>query len=211
MGDYAYTSTSGGYPAPAAGGTYAQPVTVVQSQPNVVYVNGQPAGYGHNGNVVANIGILDMNTRPKPNGEWSDNICDWPKNLYPSCYCSSCCLYGMYIFAQMSEKTGFMTFRTVLYMTSAVYIISFILQLIFGSGLVSYLPLFFAMFFSIFFRLHVVRRENIRTNGEFLECCIACWCLPCSTAQIARHLYGYVKVFDGDSDLDRRDNYVQNV
>jgi uncharacterized membrane protein YjjP (DUF1212 family) len=131
----------------------------------------------------------------------------------------------------VAEKTGYMTFRNVLWMTSAMYLFSFILQLIFGSGLVSYLPLFFALFFSIFFRLYVVRRENIRTNGEFLECCIAFWCLPCSTAQskltclidfalfhykflfctVARHLYGYTKVLDGDSDLDRRDHYVQNV
>ncbi len=28
---------------------------------------------------------------------------------------------------------------------------------------------------------------------------------------VARHIYGYAKVFDGDSDFDRRDNYVQNV
>ncbi len=102
-------------------------------------------------------------------------------------------LYVFPSFWKVSEKTGYMTFRNVLWMTSAVYLFSFILQLIFGSGLVSYLPLFFALFFSIFFRLYVVRRENIRTNGEFLECCIAFWCLPCSTAQSKQFNFDYLR------------------
>lgn len=101
---YATTSTGAqqggavytGYPA--TNGTYAQPVTVQSTQPSVVYATGQTAGYAYQPTV--NVGIFDSNGRQKPVGEWGDNICDWPKNLYPSCYCSSLCLYGMYIFAQ---------------------------------------------------------------------------------------------------------------
>ncbi len=37
--------------------------------------------------------------RPLPN-RWADSICDWPKNLFPSCYCACCCFHGMYINAQ---------------------------------------------------------------------------------------------------------------
>lgn len=38
--------------------------------------------------------------RNKPLNSWGDSICDWPNNLYPSCYCTCCCCYGMYIVAQ---------------------------------------------------------------------------------------------------------------
>ena len=37
--------------------------------------------------------------RPPP-GHWGDNICDWPKNLFPSCWCTCCCCYGMWLSAQ---------------------------------------------------------------------------------------------------------------
>ena len=33
-------------------------------------------------------------------GRWGDNICDWPKNLFPSCWCTCCCCYGMWISSQ---------------------------------------------------------------------------------------------------------------
>jgi hypothetical protein len=75
-----------------------------------------------------------------------------------------------------------MNFRNVLWMISAVYLLSIILQLVFGGALITYLPMFFAIFFGIALRLHIVRRENIRSN-ECGECCIGFWCLPCSTAQ----------------------------
>lgn len=37
--------------------------------------------------------------RPHP-GRWKDTICDWPNNLFPSCYCVCCCCYGMWLLAQ---------------------------------------------------------------------------------------------------------------
>ena len=42
--------------------------------------------------------VLGMQ-RPLPN-RWADSICDWPNNLFPSCYCACCCFQGMYIVAQ---------------------------------------------------------------------------------------------------------------
>jgi hypothetical protein len=40
-----------------------------------------------------------FSTRPPP-GRWADGICDWPKNMFPSCYCACCCCYGMWLSAQ---------------------------------------------------------------------------------------------------------------
>jgi hypothetical protein len=40
-----------------------------------------------------------FSTRPPP-GRWADGICDWPKNMFPSCYCACCCCYGMWLAAQ---------------------------------------------------------------------------------------------------------------
>ena len=35
-----------------------------------------------------------------PSAQWADSICDWPKNLFPSCWCSCCCLTGVFLLAQ---------------------------------------------------------------------------------------------------------------
>ena len=40
-----------------------------------------------------------VSTRPLPN-RWKDSICDWPKNLFPSCYCVLFGCYGMWLLAQ---------------------------------------------------------------------------------------------------------------
>lgn len=45
------------------------------------------------------------------------------------------------------------------------------------------------------------------TANLLFECCIGFWCWYCSVAQMARYLYGYTKVLDGDSDINRPDNY----
>lgn len=44
----------------------------------------------------------EFSQRPAPN-RWRDSICDWPANMYPSCYCVCCCCYGMYLVAQSKE------------------------------------------------------------------------------------------------------------
>jgi hypothetical protein len=97
------------------GETYAQPSTVpsmvyvdtaqqatpVAAQQQYVYSNVGSVQYYAGG---AQNGVLDISTVPKPLGRWSDNLCDWPKNLFPSCYCASCCIYGLYIQAQSSKN-----------------------------------------------------------------------------------------------------------
>ena len=68
-----------------AGGAQAQ---IVQSQPAA---QAQPAALN---------ALIVQHRQPPPPGRWADNICDWPTNLFPSCWCAYCCCQGMYIVAQ---------------------------------------------------------------------------------------------------------------
>lgn len=43
-------------------------------------------------------------SRPPPN-RWADSICDWPSNLFPSCWCVCCCYYGMWLVAQSEQNS----------------------------------------------------------------------------------------------------------
>lgn len=78
-------------------GTVAAPPTYVAnaapygSQPVYVQSNGMPINTS-NGQPVAG--------RQRVTGRWTDNICDWPSNLYPSCYCICCVCCGMWLVAQ---------------------------------------------------------------------------------------------------------------
>ena len=68
------------------------------------------------------------------------------------------------------------------------------------------LPLLLVWGLSIRLRLHVSGHYNIRANGcqEFFTALIC----PCfSVPQMARHIYGYTKVYDGDSDPHIADYY----
>jgi len=55
--------------------------------------------------------------------------------------------------------------------------------------------------------MHFVQRHNINEIGLFGEFCCGVWCWYCSVSQMARHLYGYSKVLDGDGDPFRADGY----
>eukprot|EP01032_Pedospumella_encystans_P010231 gene10231-11975_t len=116
------------------------------------------------------------------------------------------------IFAQ---KVGYSTFANPVGAFVVIWIVAFILTGIFGSAyFIVLMPLFFAFFFSIGLRLHIVNRDNLTDNGGcFGEFCCGFWCWYCSVAQMARHVYGYTKVLDGDGDPDRPDNYapIHNV
>jgi hypothetical protein len=91
--------------------TTAQPVAYGQTyaQPNYAQ-----SGYDHNPVVYAqphqpqqvfvqpNGQVLpggNYTRRPAPY-RWADSICDWPKNIFPSCFCACCLCYGIYIVAQ---------------------------------------------------------------------------------------------------------------
>lgn len=200
-----YASQPGYVQQPAYG---AQPAYVTAGQPAYVVggaqpVSAQPMYVQPNGNA-ATI------QRQRPVGRWGDNICDWPTNLYPSCYCSCCVCCGMWIVAQMAQKTGCSTFRNIAWGWLICGIVGFILALVLGSGNWIYIiPLIYMLITQIVLRIHIAKRDNItEMGGCFGECCVGFWCMSCSISQMARHLYGYNKVLDGDGDPDRPDQYA---
>jgi len=116
----------------------------------------------------------------------------------------------------MSEKTGMSSFKSVLTGFAIVWVVALILQFIVGGAILWWLPMICAFLYAMSLRLHIVRKDHITEcgeNGAFGECCCACWCWYCSVAQMARHVYGYSKVLDGDGDPERGDGYgpVQQV
>jgi hypothetical protein len=204
-----YDSNESGY-ATAVAGQNAQPTLHSQAYPvqqdlhgdTVPVVVVQP-GQQPNHNVVP------PHPRP-PNGQWADGICDWPKNLFPSCYCACCFCSGMWLVGQMSEKTGYGTFSRALGMWAFLMLTAVIIQLFTGSAIPMFIPLFYAIFYAIGLRMHIVRSNQIRQcGGSCGECCVGFWCFSCSVSQMARYLYGYNKAFDGDSDINRPDNYAE--
>lgn len=136
-------------------------------------------------------------------GRWKDGLCDCGNNMFPSCFCATCCCSGMYLNAQMAQKTGFMTFRNTL----IAYLFAWIFAVLLGIG---FLPSLFALGFGIFLRLHIVKKYQITSPPCCGETCAALCCYTCSVAQMARHVYGYTKVLDGDADIDRADSYGAN-
>lgn len=153
--------------------------------------------------------------RLPPQNRWADNICDWPKNLWPSCWCACCCMNGCYITSQIAEKVGCAKFNVLISMYIVIYIIAIIVQAVTGQNTVVWLPAICASIFAICVRMHIVKKDNITECGTdsccnlFGECCCGFWCNCCSIAQMARHIYGYTKVLDGDGDPWRQDQYTQ--
>mmetsp|Transcript_21441 Transcript_21441/g.19513 ORF Transcript_21441/g.19513 Transcript_21441/m.19513 type:complete len:214 (+) Transcript_21441:144-785(+) len=156
-----------------------------------------------------NNGSDNVNARRRPPpGQWSDSICDWPSNLFPSCWCACCCLQGMWLVGQMSKKTGHSQFKYILGSYAVVWLVAIILQLAVGASFVIWMPAIFASFTAISLRMHIANRDGINGIGPCGECCVGFWCWYCSVAQMARHVYGYTKVFDGDSEIDKPDYYT---
>ena len=91
-----YATPYGAQPTYAAApvGNYVSPAAqAVQAQPQV----------GNNFHL----------TRPN-NGRWRDSICDWPSNLFPSCYCACCCCSGMWLVAQ--SEYNYMTYQSYVFL-----------------------------------------------------------------------------------------------
>ncbi len=91
------------YATPAANPIAAQPVThhptyvvgtVAMPPPQTAYA--QP----YMNPVMQNIQPGQPPRRQYPRNRWGDSICDWPLNLFPSCYCVCCVCCGMYLAAQ---------------------------------------------------------------------------------------------------------------
>lgn len=52
--------------------------------------------------------VIDAGRRARPlHGRWIDSICDWPANLFPSCYCACCVCCGIYITAQSEHPLSY--------------------------------------------------------------------------------------------------------
>jgi hypothetical protein len=77
------------------------------AQPNVG-PTANPMGYVGASNMQSIPVSITANTNPRPPmGQWKDGICDWPKNLFPSCYCACCFFYGFYLMAQSTFFNSF--------------------------------------------------------------------------------------------------------
>mmetsp|Transcript_17225 Transcript_17225/g.25762 ORF Transcript_17225/g.25762 Transcript_17225/m.25762 type:complete len:214 (+) Transcript_17225:170-811(+) len=191
----------------------ASPIQVGTANPpsHAYYVEASPAnpatGYTATGtfsqNASANL-VRPSNPGP-PQGRWKDDICNWASNLWPSCGCL-CVVFGGWLVAQIAHKTGYLRFDTIIMPYIIIYIIISILAIFFGN-IVYLVPFFIVFFLAMALRFHVVKKYNIAQYGCFLEFLIAFFCCPCSISQMARHVYGYREVLDGDSKADARDYY----
>lgn len=107
---------------------------------------------------------------------------------------------------------GYSNFFTVWGVFIILCIIGFFLELFVGGGLIFFVPAIFAFTHAIGLRIFIAQREQIRncgTNPCLGEFCVGFWCWYCSVTQMARHVYGYNKVLDGDGDINRPDGYGQ--
>lgn len=153
--------------------------------------------------------------QPPPIGRWADGICDWPSNIWPSCYCVCCIFCGSWILGQMGEKVGCLKFSYTMLIYCLVLVISLIIEIADpGSSALFWGPMIFSFVHQICLRLHIVKKHQIQecsTNpgcSSFGEFCWGCCCCCCSMCQMARYIYGYDKVFDGDGDVYRKDNWA---
>lgn len=211
-----YTAHPYGQPPSGVVGSYDNSIEDSRMMP-VQVVNEQPSNRISQRASAGGASSADERI-PRPNiGTWGSGICDWSANLYPSCYCSCCCMHGMYIMGQMSEKHKFQKFNTAISMYILMWIIAIILELRShrkNLAFVFWIPCIFSIAFSVALRLHMSRKFSIRTEGtssfamHFYECLVGLVCCPCSTSQMARYTYGYVRVLDGDARLDREDSYL---
>ena len=227
---YAKTYDDYGQPVPAyptASDAHAQNAARQQhgGMPQAQQYNaGQQQQYAHPNNIPVVVQPIQggqqdpyaprARRQPPPIGKWADGICDWPSNIFPSCYCTCCILNGVWIVSQMAEKVGMMKFKYSIMAYSAVWLLALIIQLATGSSAVVYLPFMYVMGLAIALRLHIVKHHQITecsTNPGCASCGECCWgfcCHCCSVCQMARYIYGYDKVYDGDADVYRGDNWA---
>lgn len=132
-------------------------------------------------------------------------------------------------FFAVAQKTGFVQFNSYVVPFMILYTLCIIISIFIGK-IIFIIPLFVTLIFGTMLRFHIVRTYNITSNGDFIECLSAFCCCMCSVAQstldvplcfalllnitvlavtslVARHVYGYTKVFDGDADPLRPDEY----
>lgn len=158
--------------------------------------------------------------RPPP-GNWNDGICDWYKNLLPTCYCAMFACHGVWMVAQIAKKTKFLdkyiegikVFYLIVGVYAALVVVTICLYAAkhVESHHLGWVPWLWVIAIGVPLRLHVVNREGL--NGGFgiaVEGLIGFFCSPCSICQLGRHVYGYKYVFDGDGHIDRPDRYYDD-
>lgn len=111
----------------------------------------------------------------------------------------------MFLGGQISTRIGSFPTRIIMiiYLSLVVLFsfIAFVVILATGNAVASwnllYIPTWLAFFWLIFLRYKFVEKYNISESGieTFL---ISFFCSPCSLCQMARHQYGYSRIFDGD-------------
>lgn len=168
-----------------------------------ISASGPSTGYSTVAPVVTSLPHLGtteriVNNYIPPHGRWKDGICDCCNNVWPSCYCSCACFHGAYLVSQIAHKTQFAQFR-VLFTWYLVTLLTFIVLASIFDSLWMIFPSLMVYLVAISLRLHLVRIFDIRQSGDFVEFLTACCCCCCSISQMARHVFGYTAVFDGDS------------
>ena len=164
---------------------------------------------------------VDKIYRPPP-GNWLDGLCDWYKNLLPSCFCSTFACHGVWLLAQIALKTKFLDKylpgTKVFWLIVGVYCLLVLLGFILywtestDAHHIGWVPWLWVIVIGVPIRLHVVNTENLNGGyGLFAEGAIGLLCSPCSVCQLGRHVFGYTKVFDGDGALYREDKYFEQV
>jgi len=115
----------------------------------------------------------------------------------------------------VAQKTGYSSFGCSFGTYVTIFCIFSLIALIVGNLAVFIIPpLLFSLFFAMGLRVHIARVYNITECGSCQtigEGCTGLFCFYCSIAQMARHVYGYTKVLDGDGDTRRPDNYPPNT
>jgi hypothetical protein len=104
--------------------------------------------------------------RPRPpQGEWSDGLCDWYTNLFPSCFCACLCCHGCWLSMQLQEKYkcwggGLAKFIGITY--TVIFLIMAILHATHEIGAhLGWVPGIFILIVGVFLRLHVVEKYKI--------------------------------------------------
>ena len=115
---------------------------------------------------------------------------------------------------QMAEKTNYGKFSYAIGGWVLVMFLSLILNIVADSNVFMLFPFFYALIYSIMLRMHIIKSKQITDcssnigMAQFLDgCCCGFFCFSCSVCQMARYVYGYNKVLDGDSAVNRPDNY----
>jgi Cys-rich protein (TIGR01571 family) len=122
----------------------------------------------------------------------------------------------MFLAGQISNRIGWFDTVTVVAVFTLMYSFFWFIGFIIAAAvpppgdavcvLLFWCPYFFSGLFLMLLRVKFV--EKFRIAEEQVETLVVgCCCAPCSLCQMARHLYGYSRQFDGDGLIDGSMNY----